>query len=64
MGGPLAEGRTAKLIGRAPFYEPLHVPLDASPGRRHGWARRGRFVSLGQYSMTALSGPHLYWRMK
>ena len=44
--------------------EPLHVLWMPGPGRRNGWARRGRFVSLGQYSVTALSGPHLYCRMK
>ena len=44
--------------------EQLHVLCIPSPGRRHCWARRGRFVSLDQYSVTALSGPHLYCRMK
>ena len=44
--------------------EQLHVLLDAGPRPTNWWARRGRFVSLGQHSVTALSGPYLYWRMK
>jgi hypothetical protein len=43
--------------------EPLHVLLMPGPD---AWAGSGggRFVSFGQHSVTALSGPHLYWRMK
>ena len=44
--------------------EQLHVLLHTEPRPTHGWARRGRFVSLDQHSVTVLSGPHVYWRMK
>ena len=42
---------------------PLHVLCI--PGPADAWAaRRRRFVSLDQHSVTVLSDPHVYWRMK